>query len=79
MTCHDKDFMNRIVDRIVEIDGGEFTTYTGRLRLLRALARHRERESRGRTRASAGDARERAEFIERFQAHAAKARRCRAA
>ena len=29
MTCHDQDFMNRIVDRILEIDGGEFTTYTG--------------------------------------------------
>src|SRR5512140_2907382 len=29
MTCHDRDFLNRVVDRILEIDGGEFTSYTG--------------------------------------------------
>src|SRR5688572_29240833 len=29
MTSHDKDFMNRLVTRIAEIDGGEITAYTG--------------------------------------------------
>jgi ATPase subunit of ABC transporter with duplicated ATPase domains len=29
MTTHDREFMNRIVTKIVEIDGGELTTYTG--------------------------------------------------
>ena len=29
MTCHDRDVMNRIVTRIIEIDGGEVTCYTG--------------------------------------------------
>jgi ATPase subunit of ABC transporter with duplicated ATPase domains len=29
ITSHDRDFMNRIVTKIVEIDGGDFTTYTG--------------------------------------------------
>jgi len=29
MTSHDRDFMNRVVDRIVEIDGGEVFLYTG--------------------------------------------------
>ena len=29
MTSHDREFMNRIVTKIVEIDGGELTTYTG--------------------------------------------------
>jgi ATPase subunit of ABC transporter with duplicated ATPase domains len=29
MTCHDKDFMNRVVGRIIEIDAGEFVSYTG--------------------------------------------------
>ena len=29
MTCHDRDFMNRIVDRIVDIDGGELIEYSG--------------------------------------------------
>src|ERR1700746_1251584 len=29
MTSHDRAFMNRIVGKIVEIDGGELTTYSG--------------------------------------------------
>ena len=41
MTSHDREFMNRIVTKIVEIDGGELTTYIGQLRLLRAAARDR--------------------------------------
>ncbi|MBL8731327.1 MAG: ABC-F family ATP-binding cassette domain-containing protein [Planctomycetes bacterium] len=29
MTCHDKDFMNRVVDRIIDVDNGQFVSYTG--------------------------------------------------
>jgi ATPase subunit of ABC transporter with duplicated ATPase domains len=29
MTTHDREFMNRIVNKIVEIDGGDLLTYTG--------------------------------------------------
>jgi ATPase subunit of ABC transporter with duplicated ATPase domains len=29
MTSHDREFMNRLVTKIVDIDGGELTTYTG--------------------------------------------------
>jgi len=29
MTCHDRDFMNRIVSRIIEIGNGSATTYSG--------------------------------------------------
>src|SRR5204862_5657020 len=29
MTSHDREFMNRIVGRIAEIDGGEITSYSG--------------------------------------------------
>ncbi len=29
MTSHDREFMNRLVSKIVEIDGGELTTYSG--------------------------------------------------
>src|SRR5262245_411048 len=29
MTSHDREFMNRIVDKIVEIDGGELTVFSG--------------------------------------------------
>jgi ATPase subunit of ABC transporter with duplicated ATPase domains len=29
LTSHDRELMNRLVDKIVEIDGGELTTYSG--------------------------------------------------
>ncbi|HEY8075739.1 MAG TPA: ABC-F family ATP-binding cassette domain-containing protein [Labilithrix sp.] len=29
MTCHDRDVMNRVVKKIVEIDGGEIKSYSG--------------------------------------------------
>jgi ATPase subunit of ABC transporter with duplicated ATPase domains len=29
MTSHDKEFMNRVVGKIIEIDGGELTSYAG--------------------------------------------------
>ena len=29
MTSHDKEFMNRVVEKIIEIDGGELTSYAG--------------------------------------------------
>ena len=73
MTCHDKDFMNRVVDRIVEIDGGEFTSYSGD---YDHYVREREIAETNREAAYARQqsmlAKER-RFIERFAAHAAKA------
>ena len=73
MTSHDRDFMNRIVTRIAEIDGGEITTYSGDYDFY-----ERERAIRERNR-EAAYARQQAmlakeqRFIERFAAHAAKA------
>src|SRR4030095_11193839 len=29
MTCHDREIMNRVVEKIVEIDGGDLRTYGG--------------------------------------------------
>jgi ATPase subunit of ABC transporter with duplicated ATPase domains len=73
MTCHDKDFMNRIVDRIVEIDGGEFTSYTGDYDFYvreRAIAEANREAAYARQQAMLAKERR---FIERFAAHAAKA------
>jgi ATPase subunit of ABC transporter with duplicated ATPase domains len=73
MTCHDKDFMNRIVDRIVEIDGGEFTTYNGNHDFyVREVAIANANREAAHARQQAMLAKER-RFIERFQTHAAKA------
>jgi ATPase subunit of ABC transporter with duplicated ATPase domains len=73
MTSHDRDFMNRIVTRIAEIDGGEVTMYSGNYDFY-----ERERALREANR-EAAYARQQAmlakeqRFIERFQTHAAKA------
>ena len=73
MTCHDRDFMNRVVTKIVEIDGGELVTYSGNYDFY-----ERERSLREAQR-EAAFARQQAmlakeqRFIERFQTHAAKA------
>jgi ATPase subunit of ABC transporter with duplicated ATPase domains len=73
MTSHDRDFMNRIVSKIAEIDGGEITTYSGNYDFY-----EREREIRE-TNREAAYARQQAmlakeqRFIDRFAAHAAKA------
>jgi ATPase subunit of ABC transporter with duplicated ATPase domains len=73
MTSHDREFMNRVVSRIAEIDGGEITTYSGNYDFY-----ERERAIREANR-EAAYARQQAmlakeqRFIERFAAHAAKA------
>ncbi len=73
MTCHDKDFMNRIVDRIIEIDGGEFNEFTGDYdwyKQQRAIAEANREAAYARQQAMLAKERR---FIERFAAHAAKA------
>ena len=73
MTSHDRDFMNRVVSRVAEIDGGEITTYSGNYDFY-----ERERAIREANR-EAAYARQQAmlakeqRFIDRFAAHAAKA------
>jgi ATPase subunit of ABC transporter with duplicated ATPase domains len=73
MTSHDREFMNRIVTRIAEIDAGEIITYSGNYDFY-----ERERTVRE-TNREAAYARQQAmlakeqRFIERFAAHAAKA------
>jgi ATPase subunit of ABC transporter with duplicated ATPase domains len=73
MTSHDREFMNRIVGKILEIDEGEVVTYSGNYDFY-----ERERAIRE-TNQQAAFARQQAmlakeqRFIERFKTHAAKA------
>ena len=73
MTSHDREFMNRVVTKIAEIDAGEITVYSGNYDFY-----ERERAIRE-TNREAAYARQQAmlakeqRFIERFAAHAAKA------
>jgi ATPase subunit of ABC transporter with duplicated ATPase domains len=73
MTCHDREIMNRIVGKIVEIDGGEIRTYTGNYDFYeRARAEEAARREAEFARQQAMLAKE-SRFIERFKAQAAKA------
>ena len=73
MTSHDREFMNRIVSKVCEIDGGEITIYSGNYDFYereRAL-RETNREAQY-ARQQAMLAKEQ-RFIDRFRTHAAKA------
>src|SRR5215831_10237583 len=73
MTCHDRDVMNRVVDKIVEIDGGQLRSYTGNYDFYEAAraqeAARREAEYERQQAMLAKELR----FVERFRAQAAKA------
>jgi ATPase subunit of ABC transporter with duplicated ATPase domains len=73
MTSHDRDVMNRVVKKIVEIDGGQVQAYTGNYDFYEA-ARAQEAVQREAAfeRQQAMLAKE-IRFIERFRAQAAKA------
>jgi ATPase subunit of ABC transporter with duplicated ATPase domains len=73
MTCHDKDVMNRVVRRIVEIDGGQVRSYTGdydfytRQRAVDAVRREAEYSKQQ------AMLQKELRFIERFKAQPSKA------
>jgi ATPase subunit of ABC transporter with duplicated ATPase domains len=73
MTSHDREFMNRIVGKIIEIDGGSLTSYSGDYefyRQQRAIAEVQQQAQFERQQAML--AKEIA-FIERFKARASHA------
>jgi ATPase subunit of ABC transporter with duplicated ATPase domains len=73
MISHDRDFVNRLVSKIAEIDGGEITTYSGNYDFYeRECAIREANREAAYARQQAMLAKER-RFIERFAAHAAKA------
>src|SRR5579872_172501 len=73
MTSHDRDFMNRIVSRIAEIDEGEIIVYSGNYDFYeRERAIREQNQQAAFARQQAMFAKEQ-RFIERFKTHAAKA------
>jgi ATPase subunit of ABC transporter with duplicated ATPase domains len=73
MTCHDREIMNRVVTKIVEIDGGELRSYSGNYDFYEQARREQA------TQREAAYARQQAmlakesRFVERFKTHVAKA------
>jgi ATPase subunit of ABC transporter with duplicated ATPase domains len=73
MTSHDREFMNRVVTKVIEIDGGELTTYSGNYDLYereRAIADAHRQAAFDRQQAML---RKEHAFIERFKARASHA------
>ncbi len=73
MTSHDREFMNRIVSKIAEIDGGEIITYSGNYDFYereRAIRESNQQAAFARQQAMLAKEQR---FIDRFRTHAAKA------
>ena len=73
MTSHDREFLNRLVTKIVEIDGGELITYVGDYDFYeqqRALAEAQQQAQYERQQAMLA---KEIRFIERFKAQAGRA------
>lgn len=73
MTSHDREFMNRIVSKVVEIDGGSLTSYSGNYEFYeqqRALAEKQQQAQFERQQAMLA---KEIKFIERFKARASHA------
>ena len=73
MTSHDREFMNRIIGKVVEIDGGSLITYSGNLDFYdeqRALSEKQRQAQYERQQAMLA---KEIKFIERFKARASHA------
>jgi ATPase subunit of ABC transporter with duplicated ATPase domains len=73
MTSHDREFMNRVVTKIVEIDGGELTTYSGNYDFYEAQRAIADRQAQAQYDRQQAMLAKESRFIERFKAQAAKA------
>jgi ATPase subunit of ABC transporter with duplicated ATPase domains len=73
MTSHDREFMNRIVEKVVEIDGGTLTTYSGNYDYYEAQRALNEKQMEAQYQRQQAMLAKEMRFIERFKAQAAKA------
>jgi ATPase subunit of ABC transporter with duplicated ATPase domains len=73
MTSHDREFMNRIVDKVIEIDGGTLTTYAGNYDFYEAQRALNEKQMEAQYQRQQAMLAKEMRFIERFKAQAAKA------
>ena len=73
MTSHDREFMNRIVSRIVEIDGGELNSYTGDYEFYEQQRALNERQQQAAFDRQQSMLAKEIKFIERFKARASHA------
>jgi ATPase subunit of ABC transporter with duplicated ATPase domains len=73
MTSHDREFMNRIVTKIIEIDGGSLTTYSGDYEFYDLQRAQSEKEQQAQYERQQAMLAKEIKFIERFKARASHA------
>jgi ATPase subunit of ABC transporter with duplicated ATPase domains len=73
MTSHDREFMNRIVAKVVEIDGGELTTYSGNYAFYEQQRAQNEKQQHAQFERQQAMLAKEIKFIERFKARASHA------
>jgi ATPase subunit of ABC transporter with duplicated ATPase domains len=73
MTSHDRAFMNRVVNKILEIDGGTLTTYSGDYEFYEQQRALNERQQQAQFERQQAMLAKEIKFIERFKARASHA------
>jgi ATPase subunit of ABC transporter with duplicated ATPase domains len=73
MTSHDREFMNRIINKVVEIDGGQLTTYSGNYEFYEAQRALSEKQQQAQFERQQAMLAKEIKFIERFKARASHA------
>ena len=73
MTSHDREFMNRIVGKVVEIDGGTLTTYSGDYAFYEQQRAVNETQQQAQFERQQAMLAKEIKFIERFKARASHA------
>lgn len=73
MTCHDRDFMNRVVSRIVDVDDGELVSYSGNYDFMEQEQKNRSAQKEAAYNRQQAMLAKMQRFIDRFGRHVAKA------
>ncbi|CAN7314455.1 ribosomal protection-like ABC-F family protein [Brucella pseudogrignonensis] len=73
MTSHDREFMNRIVTKIIEIDGGSLTSYSGDYAFYEGQRALNEKQQQAQFERQQAMLAKEIKFIERFKARASHA------
>jgi ATPase subunit of ABC transporter with duplicated ATPase domains len=73
MTSHDREFMNRIVSKVVEIDGGALTTFSGDYEFYAQQRAQNEKQQQAQFERQQAMLAKEIQFIERFKARASHA------
>src|SRR3954467_8174294 len=73
MTSHDREFMNRIVNKLIEIDAGGLTSYTGDYEFYEQQRAQAEKQQQAQFERQQAMLAKEIKFIERFKARASHA------